>query len=77
MTNVKKLMDQTFSFAMEHAKKQDAEMYMLYMDDLEDFKDITYLFEAGYTKAAIKQLEELDTFPREQYESALKADGFI
>lgn len=76
MKNVQKLIDQTLSYALESASDGDKDMAKCYMDDLFEFKDVKYLIESGYTNAAAKQLNDMDTLPLEQFAMALNADGY-
>lgn len=67
---VKKLMDQTFSYAQE----ADADMKDLYMDDLSDFKKAVSLFRNQDNEALGNHIDYMDTSPREQLIMALAED---
>ena len=67
---VKKLMDQTFSYAQE-ADKDLAEMYM---DDLNDFKKAVALFRNSDCEGLADFIARMDTSPREQLVVAFGRD---
>ena len=73
LDGLRKLIDQTFSYMVEATAEGDADMARCYFEDMMDFKNIYYLFNRGYTMAAWKSVDELDTLPREQIYGALEA----
>lgn len=62
LNSVKKLMDQTFSYAQD----ADADMKDLYMDDLNDFKKAITLFRNSDCEGLAEFICRMDTSPREQ-----------
>ena len=74
MTAIQKLLEQTFSWAVEAGDVKNFDLSKSYMDDVRDFNEVAYLLSAGYTSAAAKELNEMDTAPREEMVLAIAAD---
>lgn len=69
LNNVKKLMDQTFSYAQESADLAD-----MYMDDLNDFKKAISLFRNSDCEGLADFISRMDTSPREKLVEAFYFD---
>ena len=74
MSAIQKLMEQTYSWAVEAGDVKNFELSKSYMDDVRDFNEVAYLLSAGYTSAAAKELNEMDTAPREEMVLAIQQD---
>ena len=69
---VKKLMDQTFSYAQE--AQAEGDLAVMYMDDLRDFKKAVGLFRNSDGEAIAELCDNMDTAPREQLVLAFAED---
>ena len=74
--NTLKLLDETFSAFVESKADDDTDMADCYWQDLRDFKNVYYLVTRGYTGAAARELDHMDTAPREAFVSSLADDGY-
>lgn len=75
MTNIQTLIDQTLSNAWEAKTAGNADLSKSYAYDWNQFIDIKWMIESGYTSAAATALNEMDTAPLEQFVMAMEADG--
>jgi len=74
MSAIQKLLNQTYSWAVEAGDVKNFDLSKSYMDDVRDFNEVTYLVRAGYIDAAAKYLNEMDTDPREEMVLAINSD---
>lgn len=72
LNNVKKLMDQTFSYAQE--AQAEGDLAVMYMDDLRDFKKAVTLFRNSDGEGIAELCDNMDTSPREELVLAFAKD---